>query len=96
ITAGDGREALSKFGRGHEIDLVILDMMMPGMGGKECLGRLREQDPGVRVLVATGYTSDGSAQELLLQGALGIVEKPLDLKVLAEIVQKHVALPRSE
>ncbi|MCX7030873.1 MAG: ATP-binding protein, partial [Spirochaetes bacterium] len=59
ITAGDGREALSKFGRGHEIDLVILDMMMPGMGGKECLGRLREQDPGV------------------------------------EIVQKHVALPRS-
>jgi hypothetical protein len=47
------------------------------------------------VLVSTGYTSDGSAQELLLKGALGIVEKPLDLKVLAETVQKFVALPRS-
>jgi len=90
IRAEDGRAALSKFGNGVGIDLVILDMMMPGMGGRECLGRLRQASPGVRVLVTTGYTSDGSAQELLNEGALGIVEKPLDLKAFAEKVQKIV------
>jgi DNA-binding NtrC family response regulator len=63
------------------------------MGGKECLAKLRAVDPGVRVLVATGYTSNGSAQELLLEGALGMVEKPLDLKTFAEAVQKSLAAP---
>ena len=90
MAAEDGRDALSKFDHGVGIDLVILDMMMPGMGGRECLARLREKSPGVRVLITTGYTSDGSAQELLHEGALGIVEKPLDLKGFAEKVQKIV------
>jgi len=90
LAAEDGRDALARFADGAGIDLVILDMMMPGMGGRECLARLRQKSPGVRVLVTTGYTSDGSAQELLREGALGIVEKPLDLKGFAERVQKIV------
>jgi two-component system, cell cycle sensor histidine kinase and response regulator CckA len=90
IGAEDGRDALTRFADGAGIDLVILDMMMPGMGGRECLAHLREKSPGVRVLITTGYTSDGSAQELLHEGALGIVEKPLDLKGFAEKVQKIV------
>lgn len=94
VTAGDGREALSLFGQGTGIDLVILDIMMPGMGGKECLAKLRAVDPGVRVLVATGYTSNGSAQELILEGALGMVEKPLDLKTFAAAIQKSLAATR--
>ncbi|HYW85205.1 MAG TPA: response regulator [Spirochaetia bacterium] len=87
ITAEDGREALRRFGDGSAIDLVVLDMVMPGMGGRECLARLREADAAVRVLIATGYTSDGSAQELLGEGALAIVEKPLDISSFAGIVQ---------
>jgi two-component system, cell cycle sensor histidine kinase and response regulator CckA len=94
ITMEDGRTALARFGDGHGIDLVVLDMMMPGMGGRECLARMKEADPGVRILVTTGYTSDGSAQELLVEGAIGIVEKPLDLKTFAEIVQKAICAPR--
>jgi PAS domain S-box-containing protein len=90
LSAEDGRDALARFENGVGIDLVILDMMMPGMGGRECLAHLRQKNPGVRVLVTTGYTSDGSAQELLHEGALGIVEKPLDLKGFAEKVQKIV------
>jgi len=89
-SAEDGRDALARFADGVGIDLVILDMMMPGMGGRECLAHLRQRNPGVRVLVTTGYTSDGSAQELLHEGALGIVEKPLDLKGFAEKVQKII------
>jgi two-component system cell cycle sensor histidine kinase/response regulator CckA len=87
ITANDGQEALARFGNGSEIDLVVLDMVMPGMGGRECLARLRKADPGVRVIIATGYTSDGSAQDLLGAGAMAIAEKPLDIAVFARMVQ---------
>jgi PAS domain S-box-containing protein len=88
VTAADGGDALTLFGEGNGFDLVILDMMMPGMGGRECLAHLRAKQPGVRVLVTTGYTSDGSAHELLSEGALGIIEKPLDLAAFAEKVQE--------
>jgi two-component system cell cycle sensor histidine kinase/response regulator CckA len=87
IAAADGREALAMFGDGSGIDLVVLDMVMPGMGGRECLAQLRKANAAVRVVIATGYTSDGSAQELLGEGALAIVEKPLDIAAFAGIVQ---------
>jgi PAS domain S-box-containing protein len=87
VPAHDGRDAVERFADGSGIDLVILDMMMPGMSGRECLARLREIAPGVRVLVTTGYTSNGSARDMLGEGALDIVEKPIDLKVLAEKVK---------
>ncbi len=87
LTAEDGRDALVRFGDGSGIDLVVLDMVMPEMGGRECLARLRKANAAVRVVIATGYTSDGSAQELLGEGALAIVEKPLDIAAFAGIVQ---------
>jgi len=87
IPAKDGRDAVERFGDGRGIDLVILDMMMPGMSGRECLARLREIAAGVRVLVTTGYTSNGSARDMMGEGALDIVEKPIDLKALAEKVK---------
>jgi two-component system, cell cycle sensor histidine kinase and response regulator CckA len=87
-TAGDGKEALARFGDGNGIDLVILDLMMPVMGGRECLSRLREVSPSVRVVATTGYTSDGSAHDLLRQGAAALLEKPLDLPIVAETVKR--------
>ncbi len=88
IAAGDGKEALARFGDGSAVDLVILDLMMPVMGGRECLSRLREVCPTVRVVVTTGYTSDGSARDLLGQGAAALLEKPLDLQAVAETVKR--------
>jgi CheY-like chemotaxis protein len=87
VPAQDGRDAIERFADGRGIDLVILDMMMPGMSGRECLARLREIAPGVRVLVTTGYTSNGSARDMLGEGAIDIIEKPIDLKALAEKVK---------
>ena len=87
IAAADGQEALTRYGSGSGIDLVILDLVMPGMGGRECFTRLREANPRARVLIATGYTSDGSSRELLGAGALGIVEKPLQLPEFAQTVR---------
>jgi len=87
IAAADGQEALTRYGSGSGIDLVILDLVMPGMGGRECFTRLREANPRARILIATGYTSDGSSRELLGAGALGIVEKPLQLPEFAQTVR---------
>jgi CheY-like chemotaxis protein len=93
IAASDGREALARYDSGHAVDLVVLDMVMPGMGGRECMESLLKINPKVRVLVTTGYTSDGSANDLLTAGALAIIEKPLDLKVFAETVQRTIGMP---
>ncbi len=93
IAASDGREALARYDTGRSVDLVVLDMVMPGMGGRECMESLLKINPKVRVLVTTGYTSDGSANDLLTAGAIAIIEKPLDLKVFAETVQRTIALP---
>ncbi|HTO22759.1 MAG TPA: response regulator, partial [Spirochaetia bacterium] len=91
ITAGDGAEALDRFGTGAGIDLVVLDIVMPNLGGKECLTRLRERRGDVRVLVTTGHTSEGAAREMVQRGALDIIEKPLDLKAFARAVARHVS-----
>jgi PAS domain S-box-containing protein len=87
IGAGDGEEAVRSFANGARIDLVVLDFMMPGMGGRECLRLLRKADEHARVLIVTGHIMDSSAQELLSEGALGIVEKPFNQWALVAKVQ---------
>ncbi|HEY9594020.1 MAG TPA: ATP-binding protein [Spirochaetia bacterium] len=89
--SASGEEALARFGDGAGIDLVVLDNMMPGMSGRECLEALRAVDPRVRVLFTTGDESGGSARELPVDGIVGIVEKPLDMKVFTEMVKRGVS-----
>lgn len=73
--AANGAEALDVFAaHSAEIGLVVLDMMMPVMGGRECFEHLRERSD-VPVLVTTGHTSDAAAQHLIAQGA-AFLEKP--------------------
>jgi PAS domain S-box-containing protein len=88
LMAENGVQALEVY-QAHqgEIALVVLDALMPEMGGRECLRRLRELDPQVKVLISTGYTADSSAQELMAEGALGIVEKPFLLQDFATAVR---------
>jgi two-component system cell cycle sensor histidine kinase/response regulator CckA len=76
--------------QGHrgEIALVVLDVVMPQMGGQECLRRLREMDPQVKVLISTGYTAESLAQELMAEGALGVVEKPFRIHDFAVTMRK--------
>jgi PAS domain S-box-containing protein len=73
----DGREALDLYRRrGAEIDVVLLDLVMPNMDGKAVFRELKQIDPQVRVLVSSGYSVDGGAQELLAEGASGFIQKP--------------------
>jgi two-component system, cell cycle sensor histidine kinase and response regulator CckA len=86
--AGGGQEAIAVFmEKRGEIDLVILDMIMPGISGGETFDRLREIDPAIRVLLASGYSIEGQAQEILDRGCNGFLQKPFHLEQLAKKVR---------
>jgi signal transduction histidine kinase/CheY-like chemotaxis protein len=86
-TADSGERAVEFFEQhGHEVELVILDIGMPGMGGRACLEKLLEIDPDVKVIVSSGYGAQGEKEELLKAGANGFLPKPSQLSdILAEI-----------
>ena len=77
-------EALDVFRAHHKIiDLVILDMIMPGMGGDDLYGRIREIKPDARVLLTSGYAPNGKVGMLLSQGCAGFIQKPFTVADLA-------------
>ncbi len=76
-SAVDGEHALEVYEREREnIRLVILDMIMPGMGGKETLVQLKKSYPDIRVLISSGFHKEGTAGELKQLGAKGFLQKP--------------------
>ena len=92
--AMSGDEAINIFSSNKEkIDLVIMDMIMPGMGGGETFDRLREIDPGIKVLLSSGYSIDGQATKILRRGCNGFIQKPFKLNQLAEKIQKIMGNP---
>ena len=81
LLSGSGEEALKIYREhGKSIDMVVLDMIMPHMGGGETFDRMKEIDPDVKVLLSSGYGIDGQAQEILDRGCDGFIQKPFDLK----------------
>ncbi|MFZ5570785.1 MAG: PAS domain-containing hybrid sensor histidine kinase/response regulator [Thermodesulfobacteriota bacterium] len=91
LTARDGYEAVRVF-RDHQagIRLVILDMIMPGMGGGEVFDRLRELNPAVPVLLSSGYSLSGQAAEILKKGCNGFIQKPFNLSVLSQKIREII------
>jgi PAS domain S-box-containing protein len=93
LMASSGKEALAVYQENPgRVAAVILDMILPEMGGGEVYDKLKEIDPKVRVLLSTGYSMDGKAAEILLRGCDGFIHKPFNLeelsKKLAEIIDK--------
>jgi two-component system cell cycle sensor histidine kinase/response regulator CckA len=89
LTAGNGLEALNLLKKKRSrISLVVLDMIMPTMGGYECLKRLLQLDPHMRVLVTSGYSADSSVRESLRMGARGFVGKPFRMNRLLQKVRE--------
>jgi CheY-like chemotaxis protein len=86
LTARRGEEALELCrSRPGEVELVVLDLSMPGMGGQQCLEELRRLRPGLPVLIASGYLSDHKVHEALAAGASDFVAKPF---TRAELLRK--------
>lgn len=89
ILARDGEEACAIFAQKSDgIDLVLLDMIMPRMGGKETYAKLKELREDVRVLLTSGYSINGQVQEILREGIQGFVQKPFNFKQLAHSVRQ--------
>ena len=81
ITASNAKQALELYEEHRDqIRLVLLDLIMPEMGGMRCLEALRNMDPNVKVLIATGYTKRGMTQELKEAGARDFILKPFDTR----------------
>ncbi|TET67874.1 MAG: PAS domain-containing sensor histidine kinase, partial [Candidatus Zixiibacteriota bacterium] len=85
ILANDGEEAVQIYEeRKDEIDAVIIDMIMPHLGGGETFREIRRRNPDVRVLLASGYSQDGAAQRILDEGVRGFIQKPFELVELSQ------------
>jgi two-component system cell cycle sensor histidine kinase/response regulator CckA len=96
IAATHGAEAVQMFrARQKDIQVVLLDMVMPGMTGREVYVALREQDPQVRVLLTTGYSLNNEAQDLLELGVRDLLPKPFDMVQLSTALQKVLNSPLS-
>jgi len=93
--AGSGQEGIAVYReKRHEIDLVILDMIMTGMSGGKAFDHLREVNPGVRVLLSSGYSIDGDAQEILNRGCNGFLQKPFHLEKLSRKIREILSISR--
>jgi PAS domain S-box-containing protein len=88
-SAGSGEEALTIYQEyNRSIDLVLLDLNMPGMGGYRCLQELLQLDNAVKVIIASGYSANGPGMEVTSSGARGFIGKPYQLKDLAAKVRE--------
>jgi len=84
FTARSGSEAVDIFEANKDrIDIVVLDMIMPGLGGGDAYDQLREIKPDVKVLLSTGYSLKGEASEILKRGCNGFIQKPFNIKKLS-------------
>jgi PAS domain S-box-containing protein len=89
IVASDGHEAVSEFeAHAEEIDLALLDVLMPGMSGTECYRTMRDLKPSLRVLLMTGYATDASLGTIDASGPPAVLRKPFELRDLARAVRR--------
>jgi two-component system cell cycle sensor histidine kinase/response regulator CckA len=87
--AGSGQEAIAVYmEKQKEINLVILDMIMPGISGGETFDRLREINPELKVLLSSGYSITGKAQIIMDRGCNGFLQKPFQIENLSRKVRE--------
>jgi CheY-like chemotaxis protein len=92
--AGSGQEALAIYSeRGSEIDLVVMDMIMPGIGGGKTFDYLKEMNPNVKVILASGYSANGEARSIMDRGCRAFIQKPFQLHELTSRIRKILDEP---
>jgi signal transduction histidine kinase/ActR/RegA family two-component response regulator len=89
FVAAGGAEAIKLFQRHRDqIDLVILDMIMPDMSGGETFSRLRAIKPNAKILLSSGYSLDRRASAIMKQGCNGFIQKPFNLKKISHKIRQ--------
>ena len=88
LIATGGKEALDIYEKNkQEIGIVILDMIMPGMGGGDTYDRLKELNPDIKVLLSSGYSINGQATKILERGCDGFIQKPFNVMGLSRKIR---------
>jgi PAS domain S-box-containing protein len=89
VSARDGIEALETFAAIRDtVDLVILDLTMPRMNGRDTLARLREMSPDLKVLVTSGHQGDQEVRDVMALGASGFIAKPYRLDGMGRAIRQ--------
>lgn len=94
-TASDGRQALD-LAAVHDIDAVLLDVVMPELSGIDLIPRLQELQPGITIVLMTAYATVPQAVEALKLGALDYLEKPVTLPRVREMIERAVQQKRQQ
>ncbi len=90
--AHSGQEAIELYEeKSMDIDLVILDMIMPQLGGGQVYDKLKETNPQVKVLLSSGYAVEGQASDILRRGCDGFIQKPFTIEALSQKVREVLA-----
>ena len=91
ILAENGQVSVDIFKDKHEeIDLVIMDMIMPVMNGTEAFYKLKEIDSSCKVLISSGYTKDENINDLKKLGLVGFIHKPYRISELSQLLNEHL------
>ena len=88
VSAKSGKEAIEVYKENHSrIDMVILDMILPDMGGGDTYDKLKEINPGIKVLLASGYDIDYQGRDIMERGCDGFIQKPFNMNELLEKIR---------
>ncbi len=89
LLAVNGEQAVDIYKkRSRDIALVILDMVMPGMGGEEAFLKMKKANPAIKALLSTGYSQDGQVSGIIGKGVKGFIQKPYEfIQLLAKVRQ---------
>ena len=89
LVAKSGSQALELYSENRDrVDAVILDMIMPEMSGGETFDRLKEMNPEIKVLLSSGYSIDGKAEEIMGRGCKGFIQKPFTMTALSRRIRE--------
>jgi two-component system cell cycle sensor histidine kinase/response regulator CckA len=88
MIATGGRQAIEQITKmGDKIDLVILDMIMPGMDGGKTFDRIREIQPALPVILSSGYAINGQATAIMARGCNGFIQKPFNISEFSKKIR---------
>ncbi|MBD3421008.1 MAG: response regulator [Chitinivibrionales bacterium] len=97
VTCADGKEAVNYYQDHHaSTDIVIVDMIMPRMGGYDCANELLKINPDIKIIIATGYSIAADTQRIITKGIAGFIQKPFEedeiSRLLSDILQPKGAI----
>lgn len=89
ITATNGTNALETLKqRQGEIHLILLDLVMPGLDGKNTFDQIQNTYPNLPVILSSGYSMNGQAMEIMDRGCNGFIQKPFTINELSQVLRK--------